>query len=119
MRGYLPLLLALSASYTTITALPRPVIVAREPADEPKYSVVPLEPGDNDSGDDDSGSDDSESGSQGSGSGNGDDEDGDGIVTVIQTVVKTKKPVTHVVTKTGDASTVTATAPGKTVTKAV
>ncbi|KAJ4272000.1 hypothetical protein NW762_000710 [Fusarium torreyae] len=110
MRGYIPLLLALSASYTTITALPQLIIVRRDAAAKPKYSVVPLEPGDDDPASDD----------LGSGDGNGSsssDEDGDGIVTVIQTVVKSRKPVTQVVTQTEEPSTVTA--PGKTVTKAV
>ncbi|KAF4962655.1 hypothetical protein FSARC_9216 [Fusarium sarcochroum] len=119
MRGYIPLLLALSASYTTITALPQPRIVRREAAAKPKYSVVPLEPGDDDPASGGLGNGDG-NGSSGGGKGKGDgssDEDGDGIVTVIQTVVKSRKPVTQVVTKTEEPSTVTA--PGKTVTKAV
>ena len=111
MRGSLTLLLALSASYTTVTALPKPRIQPRDDASKPKYSVVPLEPGD----------DDPASGGTGSGDGNGssggEDGDGDGVVTVIRTVVQTPKPVTQVITRTGDPSIVTA--PGKTVTKAV
>lgn len=111
MRGSLALLLALSASYTTVTALPKPRIQPRDDAGKPKYSVVPLEPGD----------DDPASGGTGSGDGNGssgsEDGDGDGVVTVIRTVVQTPKPVTQVITRTGNPSIVTA--PGKTVTKAV
>ena len=111
MRGSLTLLLALSASYTTVTALPKPRIQPRDDAGKPKYSVVPLEPGD----------DDPASGGTGSGDGNGgsgsEDGDGDGIVTIIRTVVQTPKPVTQVITRTGNPSIVTA--PGKTVTKAV
>ncbi|KAF4981133.1 hypothetical protein FZEAL_3003 [Fusarium zealandicum] len=113
MRGFIPLLLALSASYTTTTALPQHRIIPREAVDKPKYSVVPLEPGD----------DDIELGEPGSGDdkshdkGKGDDTDGDGIVTVIETVVETRQPVTQVVTATEEPDTVTA--PGKTVTKAI
>ncbi|KAM5355962.1 hypothetical protein ACJ41O_002608 [Fusarium nematophilum] len=117
MRGFIPLLLALSASYTTVAALPQPRVVVREPADKPKYSVVPLEPGDDEGSDPgDSGSGDDESDDKGKGDDHGDD-DGDGVVTVIETVVKTREPVTHVVTKTGKPDTVTA--PAKTVTKAI
>ncbi|KAH7197324.1 uncharacterized protein B0J16DRAFT_327935 [Fusarium flagelliforme] len=111
MRGSITLLLALSASYTTVTALPKPRVQPRDDAGKPKYSVVPLEPGD----------DDPASGGTGSGDGNGSsgsgDGDGDGVVTVIRTVVQTPKPVTQVITRTGNPSIVTA--PGKTVTKAV
>jgi hypothetical protein len=110
MRGSLTFLLALSASYT-VTALPKPRIQPRDDADKPKYSVVPLEPGDDDPASDGTGSGDG-NGSSGSGDG-----DGDGVVTVIRTVVQTPKPVTQVVTRTGNPSIVTA--PGKTVTKAV
>ncbi|KAF5681942.1 hypothetical protein FCIRC_5243 [Fusarium circinatum] len=119
MRGFIPLLLALSASYTTVIALPQPRIVHRDTTAKPKYSVVPLEPGDDDpaSGDlgggngDGNGNGGSSTGSGGSSS----DNDGDGVVTVIRTV--TQKPVTKVVTQTEKPSIVTA--PGKTVTKAV
>ncbi|KAF4951234.1 hypothetical protein FGADI_7639 [Fusarium gaditjirri] len=117
MRGFIPLLLALSASYTTITALPQPRIVRRDATAKPKYSVVPLEPGDDDpaSGDFGGGNGDGNGGSSnGSGGGNGGN-DGDGVVTVIRTV--TRKPVTKIVTQTEKPSIVTA--PGKTVTKAV
>lgn len=110
MRGSLTLLLALSASYT-VTALPKPRIQPRDDAGKPKYSVVPLEPGDDDPASDGTGSGDG-NGSSGSGDG-----DGDGVVTVIRTVVQTPKPVTQVITRTGIPSIVTA--PGKTVTKAV
>ncbi|RGP66516.1 hypothetical protein FLONG3_8826 [Fusarium longipes] len=113
MRGYIPLLLALSASYTTITALPKPRIQPRDDTTKPKYSVVPLEPGDDDPFSDGTGSED---GNGGSSSGNGDDDRGD-AVTVIRTVVQTRKPVTQVITETGKPSIVTV--PGKTVTKAV
>ncbi|KAF5688469.1 hypothetical protein FDENT_4835 [Fusarium denticulatum] len=121
MRGFIPLLLALSASYTTVIALPQPRIVHRDATAKPKYSVVPLEPGDDDpaSGDLGGGNGDgngngnggSSNGSGGGSSGN----DGDGVVTVIRTV--TRKPVTKIVTQTEKPSIVTA--PGKTVTKAV
>ncbi|KAF5541796.1 hypothetical protein FNAPI_10128 [Fusarium napiforme] len=119
MRGFIPLLLALSASYTTVIALPQPRIVPRDATAKPKYSVVPLEPGDDDpaSGDlgggngDGNGNGGSSNGSGGGSSGN----DGDGVVTVIRTV--TRKPVTKIVTQTEKPSIVTA--PGKTVTKAV
>ncbi|CAG7557058.1 unnamed protein product [Fusarium equiseti] len=112
MRGSLTLLLALSASYT-VTALPKPRIQPRDDAGKPKYSVVPLEPGEDDPAQGGTGSGDG-NGSSGSGDGDG---DGDGVVTVIRTVVQTPKPVTQVVTRTGNPSIVTA--PGKTVTKAV
>ncbi|KAJ4130979.1 hypothetical protein NW768_006518 [Fusarium equiseti] len=110
MRGSLTLLLALSASYTTVTALPRPRIQPRDDAGKPKYSVVPLEPGEDDPASD---------GGSGGGNGNGGSENGggDGVVTVIRTVVQTPKPVTQVITRTGSPSIITA--PGKTVTKAV
>ncbi|RBQ65207.1 hypothetical protein FVER14953_01111 [Fusarium verticillioides] len=119
MRGFIPLLLALSASYTTVIALPQPRFVPRDATAKPKYSVVPLEPGDDDpaSGDlgggngDGNGNGGSSNGSGGGSSGN----DGDGVVTVIRTV--TRKPVTKIVTQTEKPSIVTA--PGKTVTKAV
>ncbi|KAF5018408.1 hypothetical protein F66182_9615 [Fusarium sp. NRRL 66182] len=123
MRRYIPLLLALSAYYTTITALPQPRIAPREPQTEPKYSVVPLEPGDDDPASGGLGSGDGgSSGGNGNGNGNGGgsgDEDGDGIVTIIQTVVRTRKPVTHthIITHTKEPDTITA--PGKTVTKPV
>ncbi|RGP64038.1 hypothetical protein FSPOR_8204 [Fusarium sporotrichioides] len=115
MRGYIPLLLALSASCTTVAALPKPRMQLRDDASKPKYSVVPLEPGDDDASSDGSGSGDG-NGSSGSGSGGG-DQNGDDVVTVIQTVVQTRKPVTQVITQTGKPSIVTV--PGKTVTKAV
>ncbi|KAF9769415.1 hypothetical protein IL306_013174 [Fusarium sp. DS 682] len=118
MRGFIPLLLALSASYTTITALPQPRIVHRDATAKPKYSVVPLEPGDDDpaSGDLGGGNGDGNGGGSSNGSGGGSsDNDGDGLVTVIRTV--TRKPVTKIVTQIEKPSTVTA--PGKTVTKAV
>ncbi|KAM0296611.1 hypothetical protein ACHAO9_000254 [Fusarium lateritium] len=117
MRGFIPLLLALSASYTPTTALPQPRIALRDTAAGPKYSVVPLEPGNEDPASGDDGSGDG-NGSSGNGNGNGgssNDKDGDGIVTVIQTV--TRKPVTQVVTRTEKPSIITA--PGKTVTKAI
>ncbi|KAH7270082.1 uncharacterized protein BKA55DRAFT_496432 [Fusarium redolens] len=119
MRGFIPLLLALSTSYTTVTALPQPRIVHRDATAKPKYSVVPLEPGDDDPASGDLG------GGNGNGNGNGgssngsgggsSDNDGDGVVTVIRTV--TRKPVTKIVTQTEKPSIITA--PGKTVTKAV
>ncbi|KAH7181269.1 hypothetical protein DER46DRAFT_38175 [Fusarium sp. MPI-SDFR-AT-0072] len=119
MRGFIPLLLALSASYTTITALPQPRIVHRDATAKPKYSVVPLEPGDDDpaSGDLGGGNGDGNgNGGSSNGSGGGSsDNDGDSVVTVIRTV--TRKPVTKIVTQTEKPSIVTA--PGKTVTKAV
>ncbi|KAF4456823.1 hypothetical protein F53441_1120 [Fusarium austroafricanum] len=114
MRGFIPLLLALSASYTTVTALPQPRIVHRQAAAKPKYSVVPLEPGDDDPASDDGGGNGNGGSGKGSGGDNG-DKDGDGIVTVIRTV--TRKPITKIVTQTEKPSIITA--PGKTVTKAV
>lgn len=121
MRGFIPLLLALSASYTTVFALPQPRIVHRDATAKPKYSVVPLEPGDDDpaSGDLGGGNGDGKgngNGGSSNGSGGGSsDNNGDGVVTVIRTV--TRKPVTKIVTQTEKPSIVTA--PGKTVTKAV
>ncbi|KAF5671739.1 hypothetical protein FHETE_3952 [Fusarium heterosporum] len=115
MRGFIPLLLTLSVSYTTITALPQPRIVLREAAAEPQYSVVPLEPGEDDPASGETGSGDGND-SNGNGSGGGSNgNNGHGTVTVIQTV--TRKPVTQVVTRTEEPGTVTA--PGKTVTKAI
>ncbi|KAM0296358.1 hypothetical protein HYE67_008957 [Fusarium culmorum] len=116
MRGYIPLLLALSASFTTVAALPKPRIQLRDNASRPTYSVVPLEPGEDDPSSD--GGDGN--GGSGSGSGNGsgsEDDNGDDVVTVIQTVVQTQKPVTQVITQTEKPSIITV--PGKTVTKAV
>ncbi|KAF4445098.1 hypothetical protein FACUT_178 [Fusarium acutatum] len=119
MRGFIPLLLALSVSYTTVIALPQPRIVHRDATAKPKYSVVPLEPGDDDpaSGDLGGGNGDGNgNGGSSNGSGGGSsDNDGDGVVTVIRTV--TRNPVTKIVTQTERPSIITA--PGKTVTKAV
>lgn len=131
MRGLIPILVALSASLTTITtvaALPQPILYHRDTSAKPKYSVVPLEPGDDESDLGESGSGDNKGngkgGSNGGDNGNGDDsngssgdDDGDEIVTVIETVVKTREPVTKVITQTGKPLTITA-AP-KTVTKSV
>ncbi|KAF4340059.1 hypothetical protein FBEOM_6027 [Fusarium beomiforme] len=111
MRGFIPLLLALSASYTTITALPQPRIVRRDAAAKPKYSVVPLEPGDDDPASGDLGGGNGD----GNGGGRSSDINGDGVVTVIRTV--TQKPITKIVTQTEKPRIVTA--PGKTITKAV
>ncbi|KAH7005577.1 hypothetical protein EDB82DRAFT_521555 [Fusarium venenatum] len=113
MRGYIPLLLALSASCTTVAALPKPRMQLRDSASKPKYSVVPLEPGNDDPSSDGTGGED---GNGGSGSG-GEDENGGDVVTVIQTVVQTRKPVTQVITQTGKPSIITV--PGKTITRAV
>ncbi|KAF5616699.1 hypothetical protein F52700_12994 [Fusarium sp. NRRL 52700] len=115
MRGFIPLLLALSASYTTVIALPQPRIVHRDATAKPKYSVVPLEPGDDDPASGDLGGGNGEGNGNGGSSGGSSDNDGDGVVTVIRTV--TRKPVTKIVTQTQKPSIVTA--PGKTVTKAV
>ncbi|KAG5772673.1 hypothetical protein H9Q72_001271 [Fusarium xylarioides] len=123
MRGFIPLLLALSASYTTVIALPQPRIVHRDATAKPKYSVVPLEPGDDDPASGDLGGGNGDGNGNGNGNGGGSngtgggssDNDGDGVVTVIRTV--TRKPVTKIVTQTEKPSIVTA--PGKTVTKAV
>jgi hypothetical protein len=70
MRGFIPLLLALSASYTTTTALPQPRIALRDTAAGPKYSVVPLEPGNDDPASGDVGNEGG-NGSNGNGNGSG------------------------------------------------
>ncbi|KAG5938717.1 hypothetical protein E4U53_007950 [Claviceps sorghi] len=78
-------LLAAGAALPQIKVLPRTAHGARKP----KYSIVPLEPGDG--------------GNSGSGI--------PGVQTVVKTIVKTEEPVTKTVTRTGEPVTVIEPAP--------
>ncbi|KAL6818621.1 hypothetical protein GGI42DRAFT_347853 [Trichoderma sp. SZMC 28013] len=106
MRGDLSLILALSTCLSITAALPQPALVLRgSPVNDhkkPKYSVVPLEPGE---GDPPGGGGGNNGGGGGGGGG-----DGGGTVTVIETVVETKTPA-KTVTETAKASTITRTVP--------
>ncbi|PTB54146.1 hypothetical protein M431DRAFT_50433, partial [Trichoderma harzianum CBS 226.95] len=101
MRGDLSLILALSTCLSITAALPQRALVLRgSPVNDhkkPKYSVVPLEPGEGDP-------------PGGGGGGNNGGGGGGGTVTVIETVVETKTPA-KTVTETAKASTVTRTVP--------
>ncbi|GFP58044.1 hypothetical protein TASIC1_0009038100 [Trichoderma asperellum] len=97
MRGGVSLILALSTCLSFVAALPQPALVVRAPAavdahTKPKYSVVPLEPGEGQPG--------GGNGGGGGGSNEGGGGGGDGTVTVIETVTEISK-----------ASTVTRTVP--------
>ncbi|KAG6005405.1 hypothetical protein E4U21_000185 [Claviceps maximensis] len=91
MRGPISLVAVLSALFAAGAALPQIKALPRaaDGAPKRKYSVVPLEPGD-----------DGRGGSKTS-----------GAQTVVETIVKTEGPVTKYVTKTGSPVTVTESAP--------
>lgn len=100
MRRSVSLLLALPVYFSAAAVLPRvgpvPRVAAADDAERPKYSVVPLEPGDD--------GDDQPGGGDGGDGDNGGDDDGDDVVTVIETLVKTRDPVTKSITHTRTVS---------------
>lgn len=100
-------------------------VAPRDTAHKPKYSVVPLEPGDSDDGNDDSSEDEHESGPSKGKSDHKDPAKHDGkpgghksdshgeetIISVVETVIRTQGPVTVIRTAEPDTVTHTKTLP--------
>lgn len=126
MRGSTSLLAALSTCLVTTSALPHINFALRPRADgidgakKPSYSVVPLEPGDDNGGGNSGGGDGNPpSGGNGGNGGNGGDGGGGDAtsthapetVTVTETVVQTQEAVTRFVTVAQEPQTVTQVVP--------
>ncbi|POR31781.1 Uncharacterized protein TPAR_08012 [Tolypocladium paradoxum] len=102
MRGSVPLVAALSAYLSAAVALPQWGLLPRAASSDnqkPNYSVVPLEPGDDQPG----------NGGRGGGYGATD------VAVVTQTITKTAEP--SIITKTAEPKTITKTAEPNTITK--
>ncbi|KAH8179811.1 hypothetical protein LIA77_01330 [Sarocladium implicatum] len=116
MRSTITLLIPLLEAFSAVTALPHSVsrsdLASRQSPNRPKYSVVPLEPdnddepensddgnGESTGGDQNSGNKGNDKGGKGqkdngSDAPSGSDDEGDDYITVVETVTRTHGPVT-------------------------
>ncbi|GAB0136064.1 hypothetical protein EsDP_00004381 [Epichloe bromicola] len=97
MRGPVYIIAVLSTLITAGGALPQPEVLPRaaDTTSKPKYSVVPLEPGD-----DDPSQGGGNGGNGGKGGNSGKEEHASSAHTVVKTVLKTEQPITQTVIRT-------------------